>query len=72
MIKVDSIGMYEGAESLKTPSKDPVLEDPTNRAISIVVPLVERHGERIYHVEVDHGSMREEIRLLKDRVRELE
>lgn len=39
---------------------------------SVLVSRGARHGDRIYHTEVDHDSVREEIRLLKDKVQELE
>lgn len=40
--------------------------------ISVLVPWVARHEDIIHHNDVDRGSLRREIRLLADKVQELE
>lgn len=71
-IKEESIDYYEVRESSQAPLCDLILEDPTHREISVLVPQVSGHGDCIHQVEENRDSPRREMKLFASRVRELE
>lgn len=70
--QVDHDGFYKVVESSQEPRREPIPEDPIDRAILVLVPQVARHGDRIHQVEEDCDSLRRDIKVLASRVRDLE
>ncbi|CAI9263815.1 unnamed protein product [Lactuca saligna] len=70
-IMEDSIRVYEVRESSQEPLQDPIPESPTDWAISVLVPRVARHANKMHCTEDDLFSLRMEVRLLTNRVYEL-
>lgn len=63
---------YEVGESLQAPIRDQILEDPTFTVIIVLIPHVAQHDDNIHCMELDLISWRRDVRMLTDRVQELD